>query len=412
MKIVLVQPKAFHSWEALNVAYLKSYAQQFCQDWQFEFYSGYFDSDETILKGCKDADFVGFSATTPQTVHARQLAGQLKAQGIKTKTILGGVHASAQPNHLKGVFDYIVAGEGEMPLVSILLGNSLPGIVKYPYISNLDNLPFPDRKFIKQERNIAITEKNDKERIGAIFSSRGCPFRCQFCSSHEVWGRQARLHSAKRVMAEMEGLVNDWNIQFIKFSDDTFTLDEKRVLELCDLIKERGFKTPWGCNIRANTSDKLLEKMKAAGCREVWIGAESGSPRILKEMRKGITISMIEHIFEKTKQLGFYRRVYFLLGWPTETEADLRLTQQLARKIQADQYGFSLLCPYPNNIGFKPSLLDSMDWAMADEYMNPDVKTNEMSHETIIGWQTDFIREFNDKICFRQRGEVERPKGC
>lgn len=401
MKIVLVQPKAFHSWEALNLAYLKAYAESFSSKWQFEFYSGYFDSDAEVIKGCSDADYVGFSATTPQTVHARQLAGKLKSAGIKAKTILGGVHASAQPEHLKNEFDYIVVGEGEMPLVKILLNNAKEGIVQMPPMSNLDNLPFPDRHFIKQERNIAITERNDKERIGAIFSSRGCPYRCRFCSSHEVWGRSARLHSAKRVMKEMDNLVSEWGIQFIKFSDDTFTVDEKRIFELCDLIKQSGFNTPWGCNIRANTSDKLLEKMREANCREVWIGAESGSPRILKEMRKGITPNQVEHIFDKTKALGFYRRVYFMLGWPGETDEDIELTKQLARRIQADQYGFSVLCPYPNNIAFKPTMLNTTDWSIMDEYGGPHASQSTIEH------QTDMIREFNDKMCYRQRGPIE-----
>ena len=405
MKIVLVQPKIFHSWEALNIGYLKSYAEQFNANWQFEFYSGYFDSDREIIDGCSDADYVGFSATTPATVHARELAGKLKLEGIKAKTILGGVHASAQPNHLKNEFDYIVKGEGEMALVNILLNDPKPGIITYPYMSNLDNLPMPDRKFIKQERNIAVTEKNDNERIGAIFSSRGCPFRCRFCSSHEVWGRNARLHSAKRIFKEMTHLRDDWSIDFIKFSDDTFTLNDNRIIELCDLIKYHKFEVPWGCNIRANTPDWLLKRMKDANCREVWIGAESGSPNILKDMRKGITVQMIEHVFEETKRLGFFRRVYFLLGWPSETKEDLEMTRELARKIEADQYGFSMLCPYPNNIGFNPTLLDSMDWSIADEYGNPTSKTDTLSHQDLVNYQTEFIREFNDKMCYRQRSE-------
>jgi radical SAM superfamily enzyme YgiQ (UPF0313 family) len=290
-----------------------------------------------------------------------------------------------------------------MPLVRILLGNAPPGIVEMPYISKLDNLPYPDRQFIKQERNIAITERNDKERIGAIFSSRGCPFRCGFCSSHEVWGRKARLHSAKRVVDEMEHLINDWNIQFIKFSDDTFTLDEKRVFEICERMKDHALEVPWGCNIRATTSDKLLETMKNANCREVWIGAESGSDRILKEMKKGITTAQVEHIFEKTKQLGFYRRVYFMVGWPSETEQDIELTRELARKIDADQYGFSMLCPFPNNVVFKPSMLESLDWSMADEYGNPWTRTESIEHDRLVELQDGLKREFTDKMCFRQR---------
>ena len=71
--IVLIQPKAAHSWEALNIGYMKAYASQFSDDWNWSFLSGYFDSDAEIIAGCKDADYVGFSCTTPQLIHARQL---------------------------------------------------------------------------------------------------------------------------------------------------------------------------------------------------------------------------------------------------------------------------------------------------------------------------------------------------
>ena len=409
VKVSLVQPKAFHSWEALNIGYLKAYASQWEDGIDWRFFSGYFDSDKEIVNGSLDSDFIAFSATTPQTVHVRDLLHKLRSHGWDGKAVLGGVHASAQPNHLLGLFDYVVKGEGEMSLLRILNGTVKPGIVESPNMRNIDFLPPPDRQFIKQERNLAVTEKNDNMRIGAIFSSRGCPFRCKFCSSHEVWTRKARLHSAKRVFSEMQSLRDDWGIQFIKFSDDTFTLDEARVFELCDLIRAEKFAIPWGCNIRANTSDKLLEAMTQAHCQQVWVGAESGSPRILKEMMKGITIKQVAHIFNKTKQLGLYRRVYFMVGWPTETERDIESTKELARIIDADQYGFSVLCPYPNNIGFNPSMLDSIDWSIMDEYGNPYARTETISHDRLIEHQTELIREFNDKMCFRQRGEVERP---
>jgi radical SAM superfamily enzyme YgiQ (UPF0313 family) len=404
MKVVLIQPRTPQnsSWEALNLGYLKAYASRPIKGIEWKFYSGYFDSDEEIVKGCEDADYVGFSCTTPQIVHAKELIRQIKRNG-RPQFIIGGVHASAQPRHLETSCDYVVQGEGEMSLVQILQGKTKNGIVRMPYISSLDSLPFPDRKFIKQERNIAVTERNDHERIAAIFSSRGCPYRCAFCSSREVWGFQARLHSPQRVVDEMEDLVKTWNIQFIKFSDDTFTINEDRVARICELITNNGLDVPWGCNIRANTSDHLLRKMKEANCREVWIGAESGSPHVLREMKKGITVSMVEHVFEETKRLGLYRRVYFMVGWPTETEEDIKLTRSLAEKIEADQYGFSMLCPFPNNVIFQPWMLDALDWSIADEYIHPWGKTNYIDHDRLVEIQKDLISEFQDRICFRQK---------
>lgn len=315
------------------------------------------------------------------------------------KFILGGVHPSAQPDHTLQFCDYVVQGEGEMPLVEILQGKVRPGIVRMPYIANLDSLPLPDRHFINQERNIQVAYRDNKERIGSIFSSRGCPWKCQFCSSHEVWGRQARYHTPKRVVEEMEYLLNHWHIDFIKFSDDTFTASEDRVARICELITNNGLigNMEWGCNIRANTSDHLLKKMKEAGCREVWIGAESGSQRILKEMKKGISPDMIKHIFDVTKRLDLYRRVYFMLGWPSETEEDIKLTEELARQIDADQYGFSSYAPFPNNSIFKKEMLDTVDWSRVDEYDSP------FASEQTKTWQKKLISEFQDRMCYRQK---------
>ena len=408
MNIVLIQPKASHGWEALNIGYLKAYAQQFNSKWKFKFYSGYFDSDNTILEGCKGADFIGFSCTTPQFPHAKELISLLKKRNSHAKIIIGGVHASAEPNHVLSYADYVVEGEGEMPLVAILQGKVEPGIVKMPPISKLDTLPYPDRDFIKQERNIVTTQRNDNERIGSISSLRGCPFKCAFCSSRAVWGPTPRLHSAKRVVDEMEHLVKHWGIEFIKFSDDTFALDEARVLDICRLKKIKELDVEWGCNIRASTSENVLRQMKAAQCREVWIGAESGSPRILKEMKKGITVKMVENIFEVTKKLGFHRRVYFLLGWPSESEEDIELTRKLADKIEADQYGFAILVPFPNTTTFEPWMLDGLDWANIDTYSNPWAKTDHIDHERLIEIQSEFTERFSGKMCFRQKeGKVK-----
>ena len=143
--------------------------------------------------------------------------------------------------------------------------------------------------------------------------------------------------------------------------------------------------------------------MKEANCREVWIGAESGSPHVLREMRKGITVQMIEHVFEETKKLDLYRRVYFIVGWPTETEEDIKLTRILAQKIDADQYGFSMLCPFPNNVIFQPWMLDGLDWSIADEYIHPWGKTDHIEHDRLVDLQKDLISEFQDRMCFRQK---------
>jgi len=391
------------AWEALNMGYIKAYAEQFDSSWDFEFYSGFFDSDKEIIEACSNADVVGFTCTTPQMAHARRIVEGMSFSDGTPKIVIGGVHASAQPNHTLEISDYAVQGEGEMAFVSILRGVAKPGIVRMPYMTDLDNLPPPDRHFIKQHRNIGVAYADNKERIGAIFSSRGCSFRCVFCSSHEVWTRKVRMHSAERVVQEMKHLVDDWSIEFIKFSDDTFTVNEDRVSKICDLIKQEKLTVPWGCNIRANTSDSLLKKMKEANCREVWVGAESGDDKILQDMKKGITTDMTRHIFKVAKEIGLLRRAYFMIGMPNDSWQTIEKTRLLAQEIDADIYDFGMYDALPNNSLWKDEYLKTRDLGLMDEKNNPWTTTKTLSNEDLQVAQRMLCKEFKGKMCWRQK---------
>ena len=405
-KVVLIQPKAFHAWEALNIGYLKSFNAPRFPHTKWEFYSGFFDSDKKIIDGCQDADYIGFSCTTPQLPHAQRLIEKIAKIQPAPQIIIGGVHASAQPHHTFRYADYVVKGEGEYALTEILNGTE-PNIIQKAYFENPDSIPFPDRRFIKQERNIEQAYKDNGKRIGSILTSRGCPFKCTFCSSKEVWEGKFRYRSPKNVILEMADLKAHWDLDFIKFADDTFTVNLGRVKEICkEKMKDPYLKTlEWGCNIRANTPLNVLKEMVMAGCKEVWIGVESGSPSILKDMRKGITIEQVKNIFKLTKQLGLYRRAYFMLGMPNESAWDLRLTEELATEIDADEYGFTILAPYPNNVIFEPEMLDTLEWDKVDEYGNKTTKTKHLDNDQLHDFQTYLTDKFVAKMCFRQKDE-------
>lgn len=188
MKIVFIQPKTFHTWEALNIGYMASYLRLYGYH-NIGFYSGFFDSDEEIIKSCEGADIIGFSCTSPQMKHALYLAKAIK--NSKNYIVLGGVHPSALPEDTleNGWVDAVVVREGEKAFLEIVKGNR-ERVVRHAYNQNLDDLPFPDRHLIKQERNIQQAYQDNGIRIASIFSSRGCPFRCTFCASHSVWSRR------------------------------------------------------------------------------------------------------------------------------------------------------------------------------------------------------------------------------
>ena len=412
MKIVFIQPNTGfkgHTWEALGIGYITSYLKKhYNKKLNIEFYSGFYDSDKTIINACEKADIIGFSCTSPQYKHGVSLARQLKS---KNNTIIfGGVHASALPELVskEKYIDTIIKGEGEKALLQIVkdVDNEvkLPKIYCFNYIQNLDELPFPDRKTIKNERNIQQAYKDNNVRITSILSSRGCPFNCSFCCSHSVWKNIPRMRSIENILDEFEYLVNTWKIDFVKFADDTFTISKKRTIDFCDLKIEKGIDIPYGANAHVNNIDEeVLKKLAESNCQELWYGVESGSPKILRDIHKSTNIEKIKKVFKLTRDYGIKTRAYFLLGIPNETIEDINLTEKLCDEIQPDIVGFTLLAPYPTNEYFDYESMKSWDWSTVDEYNNNWVKSKTLSNKQLRNIQKKLITKYQNHITFRQK---------
>jgi len=402
MKIIFIQPKSFHAWEALNFGYMGSYLKKYQYD-KIEFYSGFFDSDDEIVSACQNADIVGFSCTSPQMKHALLLAKRIKTE--RNLIVFGGVHPTVLPQEtlLHNCIDVVVTGEGEEAMLQVVRGNH-KSIVNNPFIENLDLLPFPDRKLIKQERNIQVAYRDNGYRIASIFATRGCPFDCTFCASKSLWTRRLRSRSAENIFEEFKSVVKDLNIDFMKFSDDTFTIDKALVQEFCICKINNNQNTPWGCNIRADSVDReTLELMAKAQCREVWIGVESGSPRILADMKKNVSLDQIRRCFKMTEELGLFRRAYFLLGMPNESYEDIKLTETLIDEIGPDAIGFTILAPYPGSAYYDPVIHKDVDWSVVDEYTNHLCRTKSLTNTELRREQKRLVEKYRQRIVFRQR---------
>lgn len=417
MKIVFVQPRTGfkgHTWEALNIGYLSSYLKTYYNaELNIEFYSGFYDSDDIILAACEDADIIGMSCTSPQYKHGLHLANQIKNK--HNRIVFGGVHASALPNLLlrEPSIDIVVAGEGEKAMVQIVSdfheGKKVSEkLLHFDFVEDLDTIPFPDRTTIKNERNIQQAYKDNGVRITSVLTSRGCPFRCAFCCSDTVWGRKTRIRSVHNVLKEIEELVKNWNIQFLKFSDDTFTLNKKWIAKFSQLKIEMGLDLPYGSNAHVNTIDEdLLKHLADSNCTELWYGVESGSPKILKDMRKSTSIDRIKKVFRLTKDYGIKTRAYFLLGMPNETIEDIKLTEKLCDDLEPDVVGFSLLSPFPNNEFFDYNRMKDWDWSMFDEYNNDWVQTKTLTNQQLKDEQKRLVEKYQRKITFRQKKETD-----
>ena len=379
-KIAFIQPKVGfeggHTWEALGIGYLVSALKEaFPGQHTYDFFSGFYDNDSVIIEGCKDADIIGFSCTSPQYKHALDLATRLKSLNPEIITVFGGIHPTVMHPQLfkERAIDWVVEGEGEASIIEIVASFNKTGGPKYirsSSIENLNDLPFPDRTVIKQERNIYQAYLDEGRRVASVLSSRGCPFTCTFCASKALWGQRVRYRSPGNILREMVDLIADLQIDFIKFSDDTFTVNHERLLQFCSFKKAGLLKDfPFGANANISTMDPfILTELANAGCKELWFGIESGSLKILQEMDKRVNFTQAKRTFSKCSELGIKTRAYFLLGMPGETYEDIKLTENLAEILMPDSIGFSLLAPFPGNKYYDPVLMQ--DWDVSGVYHN------------------------------------------
>ena len=143
--------------------------------------------------------------------------------------------------------------------------------------------------------------------------------------------------------------------------------------------------------------------MAEANCYEIAVGVESGSPKVLKQIGKGTTVEKIKKSVEWAKKAGILVRGYFILGMPDETEEDIRLTARLAEELDLDEYGFTILCPYPGTQMYDSEKYKLVDWENADEYSNDFWQPNHLSNQLLKEWQSLLTKKFKEKLTWHNK---------
>jgi radical SAM superfamily enzyme YgiQ (UPF0313 family) len=238
-----------------------------------------------------------------------------------------------------------------------------------PLFEPLDRMPFPARHIVKGDGYRAGIYSGGHPT--AMVSSRGCPYRCTFCLWPDVlYGHKFRARSAENVVDEIEEAVRKYGHDEIYFDDDTFTIDRQRVMDICRMIQERGLEKEmeWIAQCRVDTVDReMLEAMKAANCGYILFGVESGSPEMLKRMKKGITLDKVRAAFELTCEVGIKTQAFFLFGMPGENQDTIRETIQFAKELNASSTQFAVAIPHPGTALYEEcrtnGWLTSENWA-------------------------------------------------
>jgi radical SAM superfamily enzyme YgiQ (UPF0313 family) len=320
-----------------------------------------------------EPDLVGISCTTPTFADAIQPARAVRLTFPTAIIVLGGAHMTAIPQEamLEEVFDLGVVGEGELTIVQLVKEIENKGdldratleqinglalrrdgqVILTPpreRIKDLDSLPHPARHLLPPLSAYRPTPASYRQLpLAVMMTSRGCPYGCTFCD-RGVFGNYVRAHSPERILDEVEELLGRYGAREIRFFDDTFTINRKRVEQVCQLIIERQLRFPWTCLTRVNTVDEdLLRLMKEAGCWQVLYGLESGDPRMLKILNKGSSVEQNAQAVRWAFEAGLGVRGDFIIGTPGETAESLENTLAFTKRVKLDYAHFNKFVPYP-----------------------------------------------------------------
>ncbi len=411
MKVVLVHGRFFNSWEALGLGYIGAYLKKHRPGIDIDFFQGCFDNEEQVYRASQTADIVGFSCTSPTFSWVVEVVTKIKQSNPRVHVVIGGYHASALPYQCLagGLIDQVVVGEGERAMLEIVDGNREPVI--YGNRVGFDELSWPDRSLIRANRNMDVAKRDNGFRITSFQCHRACPFGCVYCAD----GRSKALYqgcSDKRpwsrevedTLDEIERTVNDYGIGQVKFCDPTWNIDVDWVISFSKRKAERNIVVDFYPYIHARlVTQEMTDYMAAANCRKVAMGIESGSPKVLRQVGKGIDTSHVRHARSCFKNSGIAVRGFFILGMPCETHGDLEMTEAFAAELDLDEYGFTILCPYPGTWLYDEAMHGGVDWARTDEYTNDFWRTDVVSNAELHSWQVRLVDRFADRVCWHNK---------
>ena len=341
-------------------------------------------------------ELVGLGFLTASSSRAYALLKTLRARlPEQVYFMAGGVHPTIFPEHtLRLGADVVITGEGELTasavVAKVVAGErdmrGVAGTVcldpdghvvdngARALMPELEGLPRPARHLIDFTPYLAppgVIRGYSMEKVATVFSTRGCPYGCIYCGSHNIFGRKIRYRPVEDVVDEISELKTGYGVQGIYFCDDLFTLDKQWVIDFCaELNRRLPGQIRWACQTRIDAVHlDILRTMKDAGCVQVDFGVESGSERILKILSRKTPKEKILKAFRTAQSVGLRTCATFIIGSPEEQLEDLEASFSLAKELQADFTAFYYATPYPGTKLY--------DLAIANKWIPEDIDFDE-----------------------------------
>lgn len=262
--------------------------------------------------------------------------------------------------------DLIVIGEGEQTMLEVALTvdggghtdfSHIPGLAyrlgdgsvfktaPREKLRDLDLLPLPARHKIDHQVYLDLWKKRHGYNTMSISTQRGCPYTCRWCST-AVYGQSYRRNSPQKVVDEIESLQKNYDFDIIWFVDDVFTINYKWLGEFRDELARRNIRIQFECTTRSDRLNAEVVKMlKDCGCFRVWIGAESGSQRIIDAMDRRVEVGQVRDMIRAARQEGMETGTFIMLGYPGETDADIRETLRHLNAANPDFFTITIVYP-------------------------------------------------------------------
>jgi radical SAM superfamily enzyme YgiQ (UPF0313 family) len=378
----------------LGILYLAAYLQDRKVD------VGVFDSTFSTMAGLEEhlarerPEILGIYTNLMTKPNVLRIIRFVRSHPLlaSTRVVLGGPEVT---HHVDKFLEHgahaVIVGEGEESLHALVSAWSasggratpeealagIPGIVfrdeggqvvRNPartLLRSLDELPVPKREAVDLQPYLDAWRSHHGMNAISISTMRGCPYSCRWCS-RAVYGSSYRRRSPKLVVDEIQAVVDRYRPDSLWFVDDVFTINHRWLDELTRELERRSLRVPYECITRADRLDeRAVELLHRSGCFRVWIGAESGSQKILNAMDRRVTVERVRDMIQLSKKHGIETGTFIMIGYPGETEADIEATIEHLKRSDPDQFTITVAYPIkgtPYYEEIEDSIVDTRPW--------------------------------------------------
>ena len=353
-RVLLIQPNYNidspnqSPWIPIALVELATYIKQYKHEAKILDRNLYSD-DEKLKKIILDfkPDIVGMTCYTSLVIKDVLHISKIVKEISNAMVIIGGIHATLEPKSLLDIkhIDYIVRGEGELPLLDIC---NLIQDGNLKEIKNIQNVNYNQTRPLIDLNTLPIADYDlleiSKYPMITFYTSRGCMGQCKFCYNK---GRRLRFYNTENIIKLMTSVIEKYNIKEFTIADDNFATQGERTKRICDALSK--YNIIFHCFLRADQAyDEVLQNLKNAGCWGIQFGLESGNQRILDFINKRTTVEQNIKAIQQCKKYGIYAEGSFIIGLPTETEEEMNDTINFIKKYKPDCSNMNCFKPFPH----------------------------------------------------------------